>query len=76
MVNKRWAAGGRAMTGTEALARLDELNSRSVGACPLCSRRIDGTGQLHAECAARVDRCHRCGRDLSSCRCYPELGAA
>ena len=54
--------------------RLDSLN-RLAGTCSLCSRRIDGAGALHVECAARAGRCPACGRDTATCRC-PQDGAA
>ena len=63
------------LTDRQASERLAQLNSRSVGSCALCSRRIDGGGALHPECALRAGRCPSCGRDISACRCLPD-GAA
>lgn len=58
------------LTDRQASERLAQLN-RLAGTCALCSRRLDGGGQLHRECAVRAGRCPSCGRGLGTCRCLP-----
>ena len=76
MTGRKVTAGGRLMGRAEAVTRLAELNRRAVASCPLCSRRLYAGGQLHRECAARVDRCPGCGRSTSTCRCAGPVGGA